>query len=98
MVRLISYLIGAGGSVMVWVHTGWVRKKLLFDRNTLQHAIFMGLSFVLPPSNLTSGSSVRGYLANKWNLHVRSQGLKILTLIEKNSKIKITYHCHYDKN
>ena len=44
----------------------------------------------LPPPNLLSY-----YLANKRSLHVRSQGLEILTLIgEKN---KITHHCHYDK-
>ena len=38
------------------------------------------------------------HLANKRSIHVRSQGLEILTLIKKNRKIKITHHCHYDKN
>ena len=38
------------------------------------------------------------YLANKQSLYVRSQGLKIPTLIGENKKIKITYHCHYNKN
>ena len=38
------------------------------------------------------------YLANKRSLHIRSQDLEILTLIEKNRKIKITHHCHYNKN
>ena len=38
------------------------------------------------------------YLANKWCLHVRSQDLEIPTLIGENKKIKITHHCHYDKN
>ena len=39
------------------------------------------------------------YLANKKSLHVRSQGLEIPTLIgEKMKRIKITHHCHYDKN
>jgi len=33
--------------------------------------------------------SISYYLINKWNLHVRSQSLKILTLIEKNKKIKL---------
>ena len=38
------------------------------------------------------------YLANKRSLHVRSQGLKIPTLIgEKLKKIKITHYYHYDK-
>ena len=35
------------------------------------------------------------YLANKRSLHVRSQSLKIPTLIGEN---KITHYCHYDKN
>ena len=38
------------------------------------------------------------YLANKRSLHVRSQGLEIPTLLEENRKIKITHHCHYNKN
>ena len=38
------------------------------------------------------------YLANKRSLHIRSQGLEIPTLIEQKEKIKITHHCHYDKN
>ena len=39
------------------------------------------------------------YLANKWSLHVRSQGLEILMLIRgKKRKTKITHHCHYNKN
>jgi len=38
------------------------------------------------------------YLANKWSLYVRSQGLEIPTLIEKIREIKITHHYHYDKN
>ena len=37
------------------------------------------------------------YLSNKWSLHVRSQDLEILTLIEKIRKIKITHHYYYDK-
>ena len=35
------------------------------------------------------------YLANKQILHIRSQDLEISTLIRE---IKITHHCHYDKN
>ena len=31
-------------------------------------------------------------------IHVRSQGLEIPTLIEEKRRIKITHHCHYDKN
>ena len=38
------------------------------------------------------------YLANKRSLHVRSQGLEIPTLIGEKRKIKITHHCHYEKN
>ena len=38
------------------------------------------------------------YLANKKSLHVRFQGLEILTLIEEKEKRKITHYCHYDKN
>ena len=38
------------------------------------------------------------YLVNKQSLHVRSQGLEISTLIGENRKIKITHHCHYNKN
>ena len=37
-------------------------------------------------------------LANKRSLHVRSQGLEIPTLIGENKKIKITHHCHNEKN
>ena len=38
------------------------------------------------------------YLANKRSFHVRSQGLEIPTLIGEKRKIKITLHCHYEKN
>ena len=38
------------------------------------------------------------YLANKRSLHVRSEGLEIPTLIREKKKIKITHHCHYEKN
>ena len=38
------------------------------------------------------------YLANKRSLHVRSQRLKILTLIGEIREIKITHHRYYDKN
>ena len=37
-------------------------------------------------------------LTNKRSLHVRSQGLKISTLIGENRKIEITHHYHYNKN
>ena len=37
------------------------------------------------------------YLANKRSLHIHSQGIKILTLIKKKERNKITHHCHYDK-
>ena len=67
---------GLGTILFYGVYAGLVRKKLVFDRNTLQLAIFIDLSSLRHLSTSTDGSNMSGiagpiYVRKNFN-HFRS--------------------------
>ena len=90
---------------MVFDWGGWIRdgvgtrgvgekKKILFDRNTLEHALWV----IFCSTSLEPDKRVQreGLFGQQTEPHVRSQCLEIS--MKKIKEIKITHYCHYDKN